>query len=115
MKKVLCLMLACLMLLSCLTACGEKTTTEPDNTDPGAGQDAAGGETGGGDAAADGTAFLLGGTGPLTGGAAIYGTAAKQGAEIAVEEINAMGGIQFTLKYEDDQHDPERPSTPITR
>ena len=65
-------------------------------------------ETGGGDAAADGTAFLLGGTGPLTGGAAIYGTAAKQGAEIAVEEINAMGGIQFTLKYEDDQHDPEK-------
>ena len=34
-----------------------------------------------------GAAFKIGGTGPLTGGAAIYGNAAKNGAEIAVEEI----------------------------
>ena len=53
-------------------------------------------------------AFKLGGTGPLTGGAAIYGNAAKNGAQIAVDEINAMGGIQFELKYEDDQHDAEK-------
>ena len=57
---------------------------------------------------ADENAFKIGGTGPLTGGAAIYGNAAKRGAEIAIEEINAMGGIQFSLKYEDDQHDPEK-------
>lgn len=71
---------------------------------------------GGGDAqkqednASDGTvaAIKIGGTGPLTGGAAIYGTAAKNGAEIAVEEINAMGGIQFELHYEDDAHDAEK-------
>ena len=59
-----------------------------------------------GDAAA--AAFKIGGAGPLTGGAAIYGNAAKQGAEIAVEEINALGGIQLALKYEDDAHDAEK-------
>ena len=56
---------------------------------------------------ADG-AIKIGGTGPLTGGAAIYGNAAKNGAEIAVEEINAKGGIQFELRYEDDTHDAEK-------
>ncbi|MBQ8850963.1 MAG: ABC transporter substrate-binding protein, partial [Oscillibacter sp.] len=35
--------------------------------------------------------------------------AAKNGAQIAVDEINADGiGIQFELKYEDDQHDAEK-------
>ncbi len=53
-------------------------------------------------------AIKIGGTGPLTGGAAIYGNAAKNGAEIAVEEINAKGGIQFELRYEDDTHDAEK-------
>ena len=56
---------------------------------------------------ADG-AIKIGGTGPLTGGAAIYGNAAKNGAEIAVEEINAKGGIQFELRFEDDTHDAEK-------
>ena len=60
----------------------------------------------GASAFADG-AFKIGGTGPLTGGAAIYGNAAANGAAIAVEEINALGGIQFELKYEDDTHDAE--------
>ena len=53
-------------------------------------------------------AIKIGGTGPLTGAAAIYGTAAKQGAEIAVEEINALGDLQLELKYEDDTHDAEK-------
>ena len=61
----------------------------------------------GASAFADG-AFKIGGTGPLTGGAAIYGNAAANGAAIAVEEINALGGIQFELKYEDDTHDAEK-------
>ena len=56
-----------------------------------------------------GAAFKIGGTGPLTGGAAIYGMAARNGAQIAVDEINAMGGdIQFELRYEDDTHDAEK-------
>ncbi len=54
-------------------------------------------------------AFKIGGTGPLTGGAAIYGNAAKNGAQIAVDEINAMNGdIKFELRYEDDTHDAEK-------
>ena len=53
-------------------------------------------------------AIKIGGAGPLTGPAAIYGNAAKGGAEIAVEEINALGGMQIDLRYEDDAHDPEK-------
>ena len=59
----------------------------------------------GGDAAA---AIKVGGTGPLTGGASIYGLAVQRGAEIAVEEVNALGGVQFELKMEDDAHDAEK-------
>ncbi len=56
----------------------------------------------------EGEAFKIGGTGPLTGGAAIYGNAAMNGAQIAVDEINEEGGIQFELRYEDDAHDAEK-------
>ncbi len=59
-------------------------------------------------ASAFGASFKIGATGPLTGGAAIYGMAAMRGAQIAVDEINAMGGIQFELRYEDDTHDAEK-------
>ena len=82
MKKVMSLLAVAVMLIGVLSGCAGET--------------------------ADENAFKIGGTGPLTGGAAIYGNAAKRGAEIAIEEINAMGGIQFSLKYEDDQHDPEK-------
>ena len=41
---------------------------------------------------ADGT-FYIGAIGPLTGAAANYGTAVVNGAQIAVDEINAAGGI----------------------
>ena len=52
--------------------------------------------------------FKIGGIGPLTGGAAIYGTAAMNGAQIAVDEINALGGaVQLEFKAEDDVHDAE--------
>lgn len=82
-----------------LSGCGgtEKPPAEPPNA-------------GGKEPAA--TAFKIGGTGPLTGGAAIYGNAAKNGAQIAVEEINALGGIQFELKYEDDEHGSPSLSVP---
>lgn len=50
----------------------------------------------------------IGGIGPVTGGAAIYGQAVKNGAEIAVEEINAKGDIKFELKFEDDENDAEK-------
>ena len=63
---------------------------------------------GAGSKTGDSAAIKVGGIGPLTGGAAIYGTAVKNGAEIAVEEINAKGGIQFELKFEDDENDAEK-------
>ncbi len=69
-----------------------------------------GGSTAGsGSAPAPGTAFMIGGIGPTTGAAAIYGQAVKNGAQIAVDEINAEGGdIQFELNFQDDENDAER-------
>ena len=63
---------------------------------------------GGGNNDAAATAIKVGGTGPLTGGASIYGLAVQRGAEIAVEEVNAKGGVQFEFKMEDDAHDTEK-------
>ena len=61
-----------------------------------------------GPAGTAGGTFKLGGIGPLTTDTAIYGRAAMNGAQIAVDEINALGGaIQFELQAEDDQADPE--------
>lgn len=51
----------------------------------------------------------IGGSGPLTGAAASYGTSVKQGAQVAVDEINANGGVQgmkLELLFEDDAADP---------
>ena len=53
-------------------------------------------------------ALHLGELGPLTGGAATYGLATKQGAEIAVAQINAKGGMQLVLDCQDDENDPEK-------
>jgi len=56
-------------------------------------------------------AFVIGGIGPMTGGAALYGLAAMHGAQIAVDEINANGGIngaQIVFLPQDDQHDAEK-------
>jgi len=89
MKKLLSLGLAMILALSCFTACGG------GNEDAGAGSDV----------------FKIGGIGPLTGGAAAYGDAVNKGAQIAVEEINAAGGIngyQIEWKMEDDEHDAEK-------
>lgn len=59
-------------------------------------------------ALADGEAFKIGGIGPVTGGAAVYGLAVKNATELAVNEINAEGGIQFEFQFEDDEHDAEK-------
>ena len=50
----------------------------------------------------------IGVIGPITGGAAVYGTAVANGAKIAVDEINAKGGMQIILDVQDDEHDPEK-------
>ena len=71
------------------------------------GDDAA--EGSGTSSAASGAVFKIGGIGPTTEGAAIYGNAVKNGAQIAVDEINAEGGdIQFELNFQDDANDAEK-------
>ncbi len=56
--------------------------------------------------ATTGAAYKLGGIGPTTGAAAIYGSACQNAIEIAVEEINAEGGaVTFEQQFEDDAHD----------
>ncbi len=85
MKKFIALMLAVLMVFT-MVACAAKEAPEAETN-----------------------VYKLGGVGPLTGDAAIYGTAVKNAAQIAVDEINALGGdVQFELRFEDDAHDAEK-------
>jgi len=88
MKKFIALMLAVLMVASLFAGCGAKEEAKTE--------------------APAATAIKLGVSGPLTGGAAVYGTAVQAGMEIAVEEINAKGGLQFELNCQDDEHDAEK-------
>lgn len=59
-------------------------------------------------ASAEAGTIKIGMTGPLTGGAAVYGTAVARAAQIAVDEVNAQGGLQFELNCQDDEHDAEK-------
>ncbi len=75
---------------------------------------AACGSNGGNDSnsgSSDSDVFKVGGIGPTTGNNAIYGTAVKNGIQLAVDEINADGGIngyQIEYQFEDDQSDSEK-------
>jgi branched-chain amino acid transport system substrate-binding protein len=99
MKKFLSVVLALCLAIS-LVACSSTTSTST------------------GTASASGTAntdatdapyIRIGGIGPVTGGAAVYGTAVKNAMELAIEEINAENGsIKFEGKFEDDEHDAEK-------
>ena len=104
-KKGAALVLSLAMVMS-MAACGS------DSSSTSAAAEAAGSEaaasTAENAAGNTGATIKLGGIGPLTGAAAIYGNATKNGSELAVEEINALGGIQFEIKWEDDEHDPEK-------
>lgn len=115
MKKLFALLLALAMVFS-LAACGNSAASGDTNTDANASaaddaatDDAAAEDTAGEDAApaAEGT-IKIGGIGPVTGAAAVYGTSAKNGAQIAVDEINALGGVQLELNFQDDEHDAEK-------
>ena len=124
-KKLVTMVLAAVMSVSMLAGCTDATAdsgttggTEgaAQTTDDGA---AAAGTDAGTDAAATTDAPSVGGKltgtlnlgmiGPLTGGAAIYGNAVKNGEQIAVDEINALGG-DFKIEYnpQDDEHDAEK-------
>ena len=59
-------------------------------------------------ASAEAGTVKIGVSGPLTGGAAVYGTCVARSAQIAVDEVNALGGLQFELNCQDDEHDAEK-------
>ncbi len=72
---------------------------------------ACGSNGGGNSGSSDAMTFKLGGIGPTTGDNAIYGTAVKNGIQLAVDEINEAGGIngyQIEYQFEDDQSDSEK-------
>ena len=90
MKKMISMTLAVAMTMSLLAGCGNSN----------AGTESASGGT-----------FKIGGIGPVTGGAAIYGQAVKNGAELAIKEINETGGIngyQIEYNFQDDEMDNEK-------
>ena len=93
MKKFIALLMAAAMLMA-LVACGNTSTNNGGNDT---------GDTTG-DSAGDGTVTIkIGGIGPLTGDAAVYGVATQLGAQVAVDEINAMdSNIKFEYDFQDD-------------
>ena len=124
-KKMLSLVLAGAMTAALLTGCGSdgtdgsttgtetnatENTDAADNTNSADSVDAAD-STDGAAANAEGGTLKIGGIGPLTGGAAVYGIAARNGSQIAVDEINAAGGINgmtVELNFQDDELDAEK-------
>ena len=106
MKKlrILSLALAGALCVSMLAGCGNGNQGSANTPDSGSESPAA--ETG---STGDTTGTIkIGGIGPLTGSAAVYGIATKQGAEVALAEINALGGLQFSLDFQDDEGDTEK-------
>lgn len=120
MKKVISLLLVLVMAAS-LAACGSKdageTKKETDTTKETAADESKNVDSesiDGTQALEEGT-FIIGGIGPLTGVAASYGVSVKQGAEIAVKEINDAGGVvvdgtsyQLKLEFVDDEHSEDK-------
>ena len=109
-KRFLSAGLAVVMAAS-LSACGGSGSAS--TTTAAAGEAKAEGESKAAEssAAADGASFKIGGIGPVTGGAAVYGLAVQHGAEIAVKEINEAGGINgypVEFQLQDDEHDAEK-------
>ncbi|MCL2253429.1 MAG: ABC transporter substrate-binding protein [Lachnospiraceae bacterium] len=105
LRKALCLTLAAVLMTGTLTACG--------NTDSGTGGNSAASDTDSTESSvsSDAGVFKIGGIGPLTGGAASYGISVKNGAQIAVDEINAAGGIggaRVEFNMQDDELDAEK-------
>jgi branched-chain amino acid transport system substrate-binding protein len=73
-------------------------------------------DSGGGDAGGD---ILVGFYGSLTGDGASFGQSSREGAELAIDELNAAGGVlggrRFRLLVEDDQSRPEEASSAVTK
>ena len=93
MKKVLAMLMAALMVAAMFTGCSSSKSAT---------------ETTAAAAAATAGTVKIGMSGPLTGGASAYGLAVKAGMEVAVEEINAKGGLQIEFNAQDDEADGEK-------
>ena len=107
MKKLLSMLLIAAMVLS-MTACSSGTDAADDSSDAAAAEEGDTADTAEG--SAEGGTFVIGGLGPLTGDAASYGISVMQGGQIAVDEINAAGGVQvgdatymLELNFADDE------------
>ena len=91
--KVLALVMSAILCITALAGCG------------------AGGGAG---YTSENTEYVVGVSGPLTGPAAVYGKAVENSAALAVEEINAAGGlngVMFKLVAMDDANDAAKVST----
>ena len=99
MKKKFAAMFMAAAMVFTMAACGQKADT-PSAPDADGSGDQSGAEV---------QTFVLGSCGPLTGSAAIYGQAVVNGAELAVEEINASDStVKFTFLKQDDEADGEK-------
>lgn len=104
LTKLLSLVL-CLAMLFSLAACASKDDTTTDtSSDTSDTADTT-------DTTSDGEKTVrLGLIGPMTGDNANYGTSTRDGAQIAVDEINEAGGVNgytFVLDTQDSQGDPD--------
>lgn len=97
--------LLALPLLALLGACGDTATTTPQGG-PGA------------EPAAQTGPILIGEYGSLTGSEATFGQSTHNGVTLAIEEINAAGGVkgrQLEVKVYDDQGKTQEAGTAVTR
>lgn len=104
MKKLVSLLMVAALSASLLTGCGS-------SNDAAGSSDAAADSTAEGTENAAGGTLKIGGIGPLTGAAAVYGTAVANAAQLAVDEVNAAGGVngmQLELNFQDDECDAEK-------
>lgn len=105
MKKFLAVLLAVAMTLA-LVACGGSGNNAADNGGSNSANSDNSGNDGAADSGSEGSGVVtvkIGGIGPQTGDAAIYGLATQRGAEIAVEEINALhSDVKLELNFQDD-------------
>ena len=107
MKKLMSMALAVCMVAS-MAACGGSTSSSSAQAPSAPASTSAAGST---QAPATGgeVTIKVGGIGPLTGGTAVYGVAVKNGAQIAVDEINASdSAIKFEYNFQDDEGDGEK-------
>lgn len=99
--------LAAVMLIACFSGC----VSEQEGSSAPAGESGAPVETGSTENPGTEEEVVIGGIGPLTGSNASYGISVQQGGQLAVDEINAAGGIngmQIRYLFEDDESDAEK-------